>query len=224
MSNKLAHQRHKDADFNGTDFNQVDLSGAEFINCQFLGTSFRSATLVGATFERCSFFDPEAGSGVDFTFANLTEARFERSDLTTANLARTRCYDLVLDNCPLQGVELANADFRLNIGKTSDLAAFTMHGCNFAYGDLSNTYLKGCALTDNRMIEALLHNACLEEVDFTGTDLSNIQGKGMSLVGADLRGAMFNNLNPREIDLTGVRITLDQALWLLDPIGVVIEP
>ncbi|MCZ6658828.1 MAG: pentapeptide repeat-containing protein, partial [Gammaproteobacteria bacterium] len=62
------------------------------------------------------------------------------------------------------------------------------------------------------------------DVDFTGTDLSNIHGKGMSLVGADLRGAIFNNLNPREIDLTGVRITLDQALWLLDPMGVVIEP
>ncbi len=97
-------------------------------------------------------------------------------------------------------------------------------GCNFAYGDLSNTYLKGCALTDNRMIEALLDNACLEAVDFTGSDLSNIHGKGMSLVGADLRGAIFNNLNPRDIDLTGVRITLDQALWLIDPLGVVIEP
>ena len=224
MSNEFAHQNITDAEFNGIDFNQADLSGARFTNCRFLGASFRSANLREANFERCNFFDPEADAGVDFTFANLTEARFERSDLTTANLSRTKTYDLRLMHCQLQGVELAHADFRLNIGRASDLAAFTMADCNFAYGDLSNTFLKGCTLTDNRMIEASLNNACLEEVDFSGSDLSNIHGTGMSLVGADLRGAVFNNLNPRDIDLTGVRITIDQALWLLGPIGVVIEP
>ena len=98
-----------------------------------------------------------------------------------------------------------------------------MSNCNFAYGDLSNTFLKGCKLTDNRMVEALLHNCVLDDAVFTGSDLSNISGRGMSLKGADLRGATFNNLNPREIDLYGVQITLEQTLWLLLTLGVEVD-
>jgi uncharacterized protein YjbI with pentapeptide repeats len=73
------------------------------------------------------------------------------------------------------------------------------------------------------MVEALLHNTVLDQARFTGSDLSNMSGKGMSLIGADLRGAIFNNLDPRELDLSEVRITIDQALLLLAPLGVVID-
>jgi uncharacterized protein YjbI with pentapeptide repeats len=73
------------------------------------------------------------------------------------------------------------------------------------------------------MVEALLHNTVLDQVRFNGSDLSNMSGKGMSLVGADLRGAIFNNLDPRELDLSEVNITIDQALLLLAPLGVIID-
>ena len=99
-----------------------------------------------------------------------------------------------------------------------------MDHCNFAYGDLSNTFLKACTLTNNRMVEALLHNTVLDQVCFSGTDLSNVSGRGMSLAGADLRGASFNNLDPRELDLSGVQITPDQGLTLLAVLGLAVEP
>jgi uncharacterized protein YjbI with pentapeptide repeats len=73
------------------------------------------------------------------------------------------------------------------------------------------------------MVEALLHNAMLDGVCFHGSDLSNVSGKGMSLLGADLRGASFNNLDPRELDLSGVKITPDQTLLLLRPLGVEVD-
>ena len=155
----------------------------------------------------------------------MREARFAYCDLTTVSFSHCRAYALVIIHCQAQGADLSNADFALPIGRgtTSGLAAFTMDHCNFAYGDLSNTFLKACTLTNNRMVEALFHNAMLEEVSFAGSDLSNISGKGMSLAGADLRAASFNNLDPRELNLTGVRMTPDQGLLLLATLGLDID-
>lgn len=212
-----------DKDLSGLDFQQADLTNATFDNCTLSGTNFRSANLTGACFDRCHLFDPDENLAADFSFATLIEARFQHCDLTTVTFTNCRAYGLVLEHCQAQGSDLSNCDFTLPIGSDTGLAAFTMSHCNFAYGDLSNTFLKGCKLTDNRMVEALLHNCVLDDAVFTGSDLSNISGRGMSLKGADLRGATFNNLNPREIDLDGVQITLEQTLWLLIPLGVEVD-
>jgi len=213
----------KDQDLSGMDFRQAELADAVFENCTLIGTNFRSANLAGARFDRCHLFDPDKNLAADFNFATLTEAHFQHCDLTTVTLTHCRAYGLVLEHCQAQGSDLSRSDFTLPIGTDTGHAAFTMSHCNFAYGDLSNTYLKGCKLTDNRMVEALLHNCLLDGALFTGSDLSNISGRGMSLKGADLRGATFNNLDPREIDLDGVKITLEQTLWLLAPLGVEVD-
>jgi len=214
-----------DCDLSNRDLRQADLNGARFENCLLLNSNFRGAMLCGASFERCRLFDPETGRGADFSYADLREARFSGCDLTTVSFTHCRAYGLALEHCQAQGADLSNADFALPIGRgvTSGFAEFTMDHCNFAYGDLSNTFLKACRLTNNRMVEALLHNTVLDGACFTGSDLCNISGKGLRLVGADLRGASFNNLDPRRLDLTGVQITADQALLLLAPLGVAID-
>jgi len=212
----------QDQDLSGRSFAGEDLSGFEFLSCRIVAVSFRGADLSGASFENCVGFDPEIETCTDFSYANLREVRFAHCDLTAAEFANISGYELTFEHCQLGGVSLAGADFRLPIGDVSDLTAFTMHHCNFAYGDLSNVYLRGCALTDNRMIEMQLHNACLEDVILNGSDLSNVTGTALSMKGADLRGAIFNNLDPRNIDLEGVRITLEQSLQLLEPLGVIV--
>jgi fluoroquinolone resistance protein len=212
----------KDKDLSGQSFAGEDLSGLRLLNCRIVAVSFRGADLSSTSFEHCTGFDAEVQSGVDFSYANLREASFAHCDLTAAEFANISGYELSFAHCQLGGVSLAGADFRLPIGDVSDLTAFTMHHCNFAYGDLSNVYLKGCTLTDNRMIEMQLHNASLEEVILNGSDLCNVTGTALSLQGADLRGAIFNNLDPRHIDLEGVRITLEQSLQLLEPLGVIV--
>jgi uncharacterized protein YjbI with pentapeptide repeats len=213
-----------DEDLSGRSFAGEDLAGAEFSNCRLVSSNFRGADLSSALFERCVAFSPGDESSADFSFANLREARFLHCDLTAVELANTRAYGLCFDHCQLMGASLAGADFRLPIGSSADLAEFTMSNCNFAYGDLSNTFCKDCQLLDNRMVEALLDNTVLEGASLRGCDLSNIEGKGLLLRGADLRGAVFNNINPRNIDLTGVRITLEQVQYLLEPLGIEICP
>ncbi len=218
------NQAFVDRDFSQHEFQQAELDGARFENCRLVGANFRGAELCASVFEHCQLFDPQDQHCADFAYADLREAHFSHCDLTTVNFSHCRAYGLVIEHCQLQGADLSNADFTLPIGRaTSGLAEFTMDHCNFAYGDLSNTFLTACRLTNNRMVEALLHNTVLDRVCFDGSDLSNVSGKGMSLVGADLRGASFNNLDPRKLDLSGVRITADQALLLLAPLGIVID-
>jgi fluoroquinolone resistance protein len=211
-----------DKDLRNHDFSHCELAGAQFVDCQLAGASFRGAELCGACFERSQLFNPEAEQRADFCYADVREARFSNCDLTTVDFSHCRAYGLVVEHCQAQGVDLSNADFALPItrGSASGLAEFTMDHCNFAYGDLSNTFLKACRLTNNRMVEALLHNTVLDQACLCGSDLSNISGKGMSLAGADLRAASFNNLDPRTLDLTGVRITPDQGWMLLATLGL----
>jgi len=207
----------------GASFKQAELDGAVFENCQLAGANFRAADLSGAVFERCRLYDADTEQHADFQFANLREVRFEHCDLTTVNLSRVRAYGLVLTHCQAQGLDLSTSDFRLPIGRVSEVVSFTMTHTNFAYGDLSNNFLKGCELSDCRLVEALLHNTVLDDALLTGTDLCNVQGRGLSLKGVDLRRARFNNLDPRVLDLTGVRISAAQALWLLEPLEIRVE-
>lgn len=214
-----------DEDLCGSDFAGADLTEAAFVGCELVGASFRHADLTGASFVRCRGFPADGeGAGVNFSYATLREARFERCDLTTAVFTGAKAYDLVFEHCQLQGVDLSGCDFTLPIRGASTLASFRMHGCNFAFGDLSNTYLKECVLTDNRMIDLIAHNCCLADANLSGSDLNGLSGRGLDLSGADLRGTSFNSLDPREVTLAGVRMGLPQGLQILDTLGIVVDP
>jgi fluoroquinolone resistance protein len=148
-----------DADFNG-----AELAGATFETCSLPRACFRGADLRGAHFDGCTFYTPDE-PGAQFTFANLREAHFQRCDLTTAEFNGIKGYGLVIEDCQMQGADFSSADFRLPVGNT-DLAACTIRGCNFSYGDLSNCFLKGATIVDTRMIELMAQNAILDEACF----------------------------------------------------------
>lgn len=214
-----------DEDLSGSDYGGADLTGAAFHGCTLSGARFRHADLTGATFVRCRAFPADGeGAGADFSYATLREVRFDRCDLTTAVFAGARAYDLVLEHCQLQGADFSGCDFSLPIRGASTLASFRMHGCNFAFGDLSNTFLRECVLTDNRMIDLIAHNCCLADADLSGSDLNGLSGRGLDLTGADLRRTSFNSLDPREVTLEGVRMGLPQGLQILDALGILIDP
>ena len=99
-----------------------------------------------------------------------------------------------------------------------------MADCNFSFGDLSNTYLKGCTLTGNRMIDAVLSNCVLAEADLSGSDLNGIVGSGVDLTGADLRNTSFNTLDPRRTTLKDVKMGLSQGLQILRALEIDIDP
>jgi len=219
----VSGQRYDNLDFSGEDFSGCELADCVFTQCRFAGTSFRAADLSRSEFERCQFNDEESELPADFSQAQLREVLFSRCNLTVVDFIRANAYELNFDQCQLQGADLSKADFRMPFGNISGLNAFTMRGCNFSYGNLANTYLAGCTLSECRLLEACFDYCDLTDADLRGSELHNIAATGVTLEGADLRGATFNNINPREIDLTGVRIYYSQLSLLLEPLGIVIE-
>lgn len=218
-------------DLRGRDFAGADLTERRFEDCRLAGASFRRATLCGAHFVGCRAWEPsakelpwqaDAPAGADFSFADLREAVFERCDVSLCRFERARGYDLRLEDCQAQGAGFGHLDTRLPIATREPLVRCTLRRCNLAYADLSHVDLSGADLSGSRLVEALLDEASLRGADLTGADLNNVSGRGVILAGADLRGAVFNNLDPRQLDLTGVRITAEQALTLLEPLGVIV--
>ncbi|MEM7080456.1 MAG: pentapeptide repeat-containing protein [Pseudomonadota bacterium] len=213
----------RDGVFDGSDFSRQNLSECTFDNCSFIGCSFRACELDYTHFTRCEFNDEAAQSPADFCQAHLREVRFNHCNLTVVEFIRAHAYGLELQHCHMQGCDLSHSDFRLPVGD-SDLASLTMNHCNFSYGNLANTYLVGCALTDNRMLEACLDYCDLSDADLSGSTLHNLSGRGMTLTGVDLRGAQFNTINAARIDLSGVKIYTSQVADILSPLGIEISP
>jgi fluoroquinolone resistance protein len=236
-------------DLRGRDFAGADLTERRFENCRLAGASFRRAILCGATFIGCRAWEPSAGpasdaerssapgeavgsnelsskadatAGADFAFADLREAVFQRCDVSMCRFERARGYDLLLEDCQAQGAGFGHLDTRLPIATREPLVRCALRRCNLAYADLSHVDLSGADLSGSRLVEALLDETSLRGADLSGADLNNMSGRGVILAGADLRGAVFNNLDPRELDLTGARITPEQALALLEPLGVIV--
>jgi fluoroquinolone resistance protein len=211
-----------DTNCSDQDFSQQDLSDCIFTNCEFSGCSFRACDLSRVEFVRCQFNDTSAERPADFSQAELREAKFSDCNLTVVDFIRANGYDLTFEHCQMQGADLSKADFRLPIG-TSELAALTLKDCNFSYGNLANTNLVGCTLSNVRCLEACFDYCDMTDADLSGSEFHNINAVGLSIQGADLRGCSFNNIDPREIDLTGVRIYFSQLAALLEPLGIIVE-
>ena len=209
--------------FEATDFSQQDLAGCRFEDCAFIDVRFRSADLNAAEFHGCEFFRPDPVATCDFSFANLREARFVQCDLTTAVFERCRCFGIELDRCNAQGCDFNLADTSLGLSTTNAYASATFTDCNLAYSDFTGVDLSECRLTGCRLIHAIFNEANLTRADLGGSDLSNFEARFVELAGVDLRGATFNNINLREVDLTGAKVTPDQVLMLLEPLGIDVE-
>lgn len=213
-------QTFHDCLFDAVDFSGIDLRGSVFARCRFQSAVLRGTTLNDASFEQCWFCSQDAESPADLSFASLRQATFTRCDLTTVALQNADLYGARFASCGAQGADFANASTSFGKGELGTLVDIAFEGCNLAYADLSRTNLTGASLTECRLSHAVLNDCSLREADLSGSDLTNIEARGLELQGADLRGATFNNLDVREIDLTGARITPDQALALLDAIGI----
>lgn len=122
----------------------------------------------------------------------------------------------------MQGADLSLADFKMPVGNM-DFAALTLTDCNLSYANLSNTFLVGCKLANNRMTECLLDFADLSDADLSNSELFNVSARNCKLQGADLRGTQFNNLDLKSLDLEGVRLYYSQLPALVHGLNLVLE-
>lgn len=196
----------------------AELEGVQFRGCEFPQTSLRGANLRDAQFIDCKLYTDDQPA--DFRYAELRDVSFEGCDLTTARFERANAYGLKLNRCQAQGADFTSVDFGMAMSRNHTVIDFECKGSNLAYADFSGTYLPGASFRDTRLVHAVFQQCDLSNATLVDCELDNIEAQHLSLAGADLRGSRFNNVDPRRIDLTDAKIDADQALTLLQAMGI----
>ena len=157
----------------GLDFNQCDLSHADFT-----GSALISANLSHCKFEAACFF------ACDLRNSDLRHTGFNRADFRGAYVAGAN----------LTGADLANADMRegkiMHRGKQGELTDRKRSG-----GIGAKTIFTGARLSDTNMTGAQARSADFSDADMTGVVLQDADLEGASFTGANLTDADFTGSN-----------------------------
>ena len=99
------------ADLTETDFSNLNLSGADFVNTDLTSSSFSDAHLTEVKFDGCDL------TSVDFTRAALVECSFSESVLNGADFSYSR-----VDYCNFSDADVAGTIFQGSDLTNSDLS------------------------------------------------------------------------------------------------------
>ena len=204
-------------DLRHKDFSGQELTDCSFGDCQFAGSIFRGANLTHCQFDRCQFKNSEPDEPASFAWANLREPVFRHCELNMVPFNLCPGYDLAFNDCQMQDADLSLGKFKMPVGNLG-LAVLTITDCNFSYGNLSNTFLVGCKLSNNRLTECLLDFS-----DLSDSEIFHISARNCKLKGANLRGASFNNLDLKSLGLKGVRVYYSQLPALVNSLRLLLE-
>ncbi len=151
------------------DFSELDLSNANFTNCNLKGAILSLTNL----------------SGANFTGANLS-----RAVLGQANLNRTIFHNTILNGALLNGVDLSGAIF-----KEVSLEGTFLNDANLTGVRLTGSSLKGAYLEEAKLTGADLSGVDLTDARCPGVDFNGANLSGATLYGADLSYQDFRNIN-----------------------------
>ncbi|HPB73342.1 MAG TPA: pentapeptide repeat-containing protein [Phycicoccus sp.] len=176
----------------GLDPHEV-VRGLDLDGCTLTGVSLSEARLLGCTFVECRF------ESVDLSMTDLTDSRFTGCTFVGSRMLAlgwaSTSSSPVFDPNHFEDCRMEHASFA-----GSDVTAFTFRRC--------------------RLREADFTEAVARRVDFAGSDLAAARFDRTDLRDASLAGATGWVLDPRTNTVRGLRIDLDGAAGLLDPLGV----
>jgi uncharacterized protein YjbI with pentapeptide repeats len=140
--------------------------------------------------------DRQASVGVDFSDANLAEAKLSRADFRCAVLQRAQ-----LPTTDLSYAALEKADLR-----DACLDGANLHGARLSGANLDGASLKGAKLTECSLLGASLQNTDLTDVDLSGSNLTGANLNGATLLRTNLRGAMLLETTFRQASLVNCKV------------------
>ena len=171
-----------------------------------------------ALFRDLSFEGVHAG-GLRFL-----ESAFTGVDFDDTHLRRSRFNDVWVDNCRMNGADLAetswlDAEFgRTVFGGTALFdATFSrvgFFGCKLVGTNLRNAELRDVTFTNCVMEDVDFAEAALTNVSFPGSRISSLHVDGMKAENVDLRAASEIGIQSGYGSLAGVRITHVRLLQL----------
>lgn len=168
--------------YDGVNFEGVDLTSANFSNASLVGANLNKANLSDANFHEA---DLSSASLVEarLYIANLWKTKLIGADLSLANLENTQCYEADFDDAVLVSTNFTEAN---------------LHNAKFRRANLHKANL---SRADARMAD--FTEAILTQAEFLETDLFQTDIIGANLRGADLRYARTIETSFKNSDLTG---------------------
>ncbi|EPJ53986.1 MAG: hypothetical protein OFPI_08540 [Osedax symbiont Rs2] len=221
---QLEERNLVNCEFHQCDFSFASLAFVQAQNCKFYDCNFNQANLKESLFSHCSFYDSERQLGCNFYAADLTNAKFTKSDLSLSVFERSSMFGIEIVDCQAQGSSFKMADFGSLIRRNKPFYSAFINNSNFRYADFSGCQLVKCDLAGSVFTSGNFLDADLQGCTLCAADLSAIQFETLSLAGADLRNAQLTGLDIRKLDLQGVKINDWQQSVLLESLGVVVFP
>jgi uncharacterized protein YjbI with pentapeptide repeats len=213
-----------DRDLSGIDFSMLELSNIDFSNATLYQTNFRGANLTNCDFtnakiteaifhsanlENAIFSHAVDMNRVDFSFANLKNAKFVginksnlsqfiRSELKGAIFDGSEIYDSDFRSANLQHASFKSADltkssFRCADLTDADLTQATLTQCTFKGTKLVKAKLVKAKLYRSELIRANLKDADLSEAELRGANLNNVVMNRAILEKADLSPFIYKS-------------------------------
>lgn len=146
----------EDKDLSGADFSDMDLRGMKFIRCNLEGTDFSESDLSDTDFTESDL------SVCKFHAANLENAKFLGAEMSQADLTDASILNADFSEARLKAVSFSGAELRLS----------KFEKANFERADLTGQDLQNISLASLDFSEAILFHSNLAGADLSGANFS----------------------------------------------------
>lgn len=172
-----------------TDTDFPELIGGYYENC---------------TFQRCKFI------GSPIKNSRFVECRFECCDLSISSVTGSSFRNVTFSDCKAVGVNWSTS---AGIHSGSFLQC-KLNDCTFTQLDLRNIVFKECSLEN-----ADFRESRLEKASFSGSNLTGAQFNRTNLIDADFSEAHHYFFDPRSNKLKNTKVSMPEAIGLLEVLG-----
>jgi len=186
-----------------------DFEDQKFHNLKNAQADLRSKTFSQCTFVNCDFTES------NFTDSKFTECKFTQTNLSLATLDGFKLQDVRFSESKLVGVDFTRCNtflFEINFH------GCVLSGCNFSSLKLPGTSFKECTVKECDFVDA----------DLTGSNFfkSNLKGSlfhHTNLSKVNLVDAKDFSINPETNKLEKAKVSLTEAVVLMEYLGLIIE-
>ena len=154
--------------FQGIDFREVDLSGANLSGADLRDANLSGAKLYGANLSGAELY------GANLSGANLVGANLSGANLLYANLSGAVLWDANLSGAVLLYANLSGAELGYANLSGAKLVEANLSGANLGYANLSGADLRYVNLSGAKLIKANLSRAYLFLTRLQGANLDDI--------------------------------------------------
>ena len=170
--NRLSNLKTSPMHYKNKIFEEKEVRGEHFSDCQFSGCAFPKINLKFTTFNNCTFTACDLSS-IDCESTGFANCSFPESKLSNLNFLAVKFTD-----CDFSGAMMQNCVFEKRPGK-NDLPAkkFSLISCKFEETDLSGSIFFLCDLTgvsfrNSKLEKAGFEKCTLRRANFTGATIN----------------------------------------------------